>query len=389
MMWYHVGSRHELPHEAGLSHFLEHMMFKGTAAMGKGAVDHITTCLGGSNNAFTTADHTAYWFELASDRWQTALDIEADRMRGLLLEPKEFEAEKAVVLEELSMGMDDPWRRLSQSVQEMVFQRHTYARPVIGYEEALLAAGPEEMRTYYDRFYQPNNATLVVCGDINPSQALREIRKKLGALKRSQDPGPGAFRTLPPEPRGERRIQMAWDDPASRLVMGWPGAALGTQTDITFDIISTLLTGGRLSRMYRRLVLDRGLATSISTSNDARVETGAFWLYAEACAGVAPPDLESAIDEQLELLATTLISASELRRAKNLLSAGQAFEGETVTDLAENLGEYAVDADWPLFLELTERRRTVTRQDVRRVARELLTRERRVVGWSLPSGVNS
>ena len=102
---------------------------------------------------------------------------------------------------------------------------------------------------------------------------------------------------------------MAWDDPASRLVMGWPGAALGTQTDITFDIISTLLTGGRLSRMYRRLVLDRGLATSISSNNDARVETGAFWLYAEACAGVAPPDLESAIDEQLELLATRLNSS--------------------------------------------------------------------------------
>jgi zinc protease len=117
MLWYKVGARNELEREAGVSHFLEHMMFKGSQKFGKGAIDLVTTQLGGSNNAFTSSDHTAYWFELASDRWEKALEIEADRMRGLLLDPTEYEAEKKVVLEELSMGLDDPWRNVTELVQ--------------------------------------------------------------------------------------------------------------------------------------------------------------------------------------------------------------------------------------------------------------------------------
>ena len=113
LLWYDAGARDEAPHEAGVAHFLEHMMFKGTRRHGKGQVDAITTQLGGSNNAFTSYDHTAYWFELSSDRWETALELEADRMRGLRLDEAEFRSEKAVVLEELAMGLDEPWRRLT------------------------------------------------------------------------------------------------------------------------------------------------------------------------------------------------------------------------------------------------------------------------------------
>ena len=172
MLWYRVGARNETEREAGVSHFLEHMMFKGSARFGKGEVDRLTTTLGGSNNAFTTADHTAYWFEFASDRWERALEIEADRMRGLLLDPSEFAAEKAVVLEELAMGEDDPWRNLSQQVQMSLFPRHPYRRPVIGFADTLRALEVERMRDYYRRFYHPANAILVVCGDIDPEAAF-------------------------------------------------------------------------------------------------------------------------------------------------------------------------------------------------------------------------
>ncbi len=172
MLWYRVGARNETEKEAGVSHFLEHMMFKGSARYGKGDIDRITTTLGGTNNAFTTADHTAYWFEFASDRWESALEIEADRMRALLLDPAEFEAEKQVVLEELAQGEDDPWRVLSQEVQSALFPRHPYRRPVIGYADTLKALSVAEMRDYYERFYHPGNAVLVVSGDIEPARAL-------------------------------------------------------------------------------------------------------------------------------------------------------------------------------------------------------------------------
>jgi len=148
ILWYRVGSRDEDERAAGVSHFLEHMMFKGSARFGKGEVDRVTMMLGGSNNAFTSADHTAYWFELASDRWEAALEIEADRMRALLLDPGEFAAEKAVVLEELAMGQDDPWRRLTEIVQEALFGRHPYRRPVIGHADALKRLPVEEMRAH-------------------------------------------------------------------------------------------------------------------------------------------------------------------------------------------------------------------------------------------------
>ncbi len=384
MIFYRVGSRHEGADEAGLSHFLEHMMFKGTARLGKGEVDRITTCLGGSNNAFTTHDHTAYWFELASDRWESALEIEADRMQGLLLDSAEFAAEKAVVLEELAMGLDDPWRRLSSAVQELVFGRHPYARPVIGYADILERAGPEDMRAYYSRFYQPANATIVLCGDLRPGPALKAVRKHLGDLRGSPATDAAPYRPPLPEPQGERRLELTWDDPSRRLMMAWPSTRVGTEADFALDVATTVMTAGRLSRLYRSLVLEQGLAISVSTSNDTRAEGGAFWLYAEAAPGVAPSDLERAIDVELEAFRADLVPAAELKRAKSLLVASEAGEGETVSDLAEHIGGYAMDADWALVLDLSERRKQVTAQQLRTVARELLRPERRVVGWSLP-----
>ncbi len=383
MLWYGVGSLHEAPHEAGVSHFLEHMMFKGTARFGKGVVDRITTELGGSNNAFTSSDHTAYWFELASDRWEAALELEADRVHDLTLEPGEFEAEKAVVLEELSMGNDDPWRRLSREVQAVLFGRHPYARPVIGYADALEGLTRAQMQAYYRRHYRVDNATLVVCGDVRPGPALKAIRRHFGPLPRGEAAAP-SFRPELREPLGERRLEVGWDDPAARLSIAWPGATVGTDEDFGLDLISAILTSGRLSRLYRRLVLDEGLATFVSTSNDARVEGGGFWLQAETVNGADPARLEAAVDEELARLAEETVSPAELKRAKRLLAAGEAYEAETVTDLAERIGEYATDADWRLLLEFGRRRAAVRRSDVRRLAARLLQRRRRVLGWSLP-----
>lgn len=385
MVFYSVGSRDEREEEAGVSHFLEHMMFKGSRQFGKGEVDRITTVLGGSNNAFTTPDHTAYWFELASDRWEIALEIEADRMSGLILDPAEFASEKKVVLEELSMGKDDPWRRLTHAVGEALFARHAYRRPVIGYEDVLEEMSVGLMRDYYERHYHPGNAVVVICGDVNPRLALKVVRKRFGSIPAAPRNGV-ALRAPIEEPAGEQRVTTHWDDSSRRLVMAWPTVVVGTDEDYALDVVTTILTHGRLSRLQARLVHDLKLAVSVSASNDARVDTGVFWIYAECADGVDPRKLEAAIDEELARLAKERLPQSELRRAKRILAASDAHESETVSDIAEELGEYAVDGDWRLAIEGVERNAAVTAVAVREVTARLLTPERRVIGWSLPEG---
>ncbi len=385
MCWYRVGSKSERTEEAGMSHFLEHMMFKGTPAFGKGMVDREITRLGGSNNAYTSYDFTAYWFELASDRWERALDLEADRMRNLLLDPDEFESEKAVVLEELSMGMDDPWRRLSQGMSSKIFGRHPYGDPIIGHRDVLGRMTPDHMRAFYKRFYHPGNATVVISGDVNPERALEMVEAKYGPIE-AGDPW-SETDTWRPEisiPLGSQRIDMTWDDPGKRIIMAWPTAKVGSDADFQSDVLSTLIATGRLSRMYRSLVLDKGLATYVAAHNDARQEGGSFMLYAEANHGVEAARLEEALREEIAAIQKEPASAADLNRAQSILAAGERSTTETVSGLAEHLGEYAIDADWPLGFQLTERRGKVTSEDMLEFAREYLSEDRCVTGTSLP-----
>lgn len=387
LLHYRVGARNEREHEAGLSHFLEHMMFKGSAEYGKGQVDITTTVLGGTNNAWTSHDHTAYWFEFTSDRWEQALAIEADRMRGLLLDPAEFEAEKAVVLEELAMNEDDPWRELSEEVAEALFPGHPYGRPVIGYGDVLRAMTPELMRAYHERWYRPSNAVLLICGDVTDSAAMRAVRRHLGDLAA----GGGAEEDLPVrraigEPKAEKRVVCRWDDGARRLCMGWSTAAFGTDEDYALDLLTVVLASGRRSRLYSRLVRDEGLATSVSVTNDTRIEGGALWLYAECAEGVDPWQLEAAIDEELERVRVELVARRELTRARGMLLATEAHDHETVTDLGEDLGSFAVDGEWRMALDTEARLGAITPAFLRATARRFLSRSRRVTGWSLPEG---
>ncbi len=385
MIWYRVGSKSEHTNEAGMSHFLEHMMFKGTPGLGKGMVDRESTRLGGSNNAFTSYDYTAYWFELASDRWQRALDLEADRMQGLLLDADEFESEKAVVLEELSMGLDDPWRRLSQEMSPLVWGRHPYGRPIIGYRDSLGRMKPADMRDFMQRYYHPGNATVVVSGDVDPNEAVAAVAERYasipaGPVWEDQDP----WRPEVEELMGPRRVNLTWDDPGKRLMLAWPTDAVGSQKDLACDLITTVLATGRLSRMYRSLVLDQKLATFVAAHNDARQEGGALWLYAEANQGVELEALEQAVHAEIAKVRSEPISTQEMERAQSILAAGERSGTETMTELAEHVGAYAIDRDWPLAFQLTELRQKYTPECLLEFAKECLTEERCVTGVSLP-----
>ncbi len=385
VLYYRVGARNEVDREAGVSHFLEHMMFKGSSRFGKGEVDRRTAELGGQNNAFTSYDHTAYWFELASDRWEHALDIESDRMQHLLLDPSEFEAERAVVLEELAMGEDDPWRVLARRVDSHLFQRHPYGRPIIGYPDSLKGLRARDMRDYYGRFYHPGNATLVVAGDVSRSAVRRAVRARFERI-----PGGPAYESVDcyrptiEEPAGEVRVTTHWDDEGRRLIMGWPTGKIGGDEDHALDLTLVVLASGRMSRLQDRLVHREGLATSISASNDSRVEAGAFWIYAECAQGVEPEALEHAIDEELARLARKRVDRDELERALEMIRSMEAFDGETVSDLAEELGEWAVDCDWRLAFDRGARHAKIGAEPLRAAVERRLSPQRRVVGWCLP-----
>jgi len=286
------------------------------------------------------------------------------------------------------MGDDDPWRTLSREMQLAVFRRHPYRRPVIGFTDSLKGLSAADMRDFYARFYRPENAVLVVCGDFERKTALAAVRKHFGgiegAAKASGRRTASRFRPSIESPTGEQRLEVRWDDEGKRLCMAWPTIPVATDDDWTLDLASIVLAGGKLSRLYRRLVVQERLATTVSCQNDTRVEGGVFWVFAEAAQGVEPAKLERAIDAEIERLATKDVPAAELSRAKRLVIAGEAHDSETVSDLAEDIGEFAVDARWQLSLEAHSRVAAVEAGAVRECVARLLRRERRVVGWCLP-----
>ena len=284
------------------------------------------------------------------------------------------------------MGLDDPWRRLSDLVQGTLFLRHPYRRPVIGHADALKRLTVDEMRDYHRRFYHPGNATVIVCGDIDQADALARVKQHFAAIPagipyEQADP----FRPSEESVGGERRVQLTWDDEGKRLCIAWPSAPVGTPDDAALDVLSTVLTGGRLSRLHRRLVIDEELATSVSSFNDTRVEGGVFWIFAECAQGVEPSALEAALDSELELVLQEKVPSRELARVRSLLEAAEAYDHETTSDVAEQIGEAAVDAHWRLAFESLPNALAVDATRLRDCARRVLARERRVLGWCLPA----
>lgn len=382
MIWYRVGSRDEQTGETGLSHFLEHMMFKGTQRLAKGEVDLITAKLGGSNNAFTDHDYTAYYFSFARDRWETAFAIEAERMRGCALDPAEFESEKKVVLEELRMGKDDPWRDLHEAMGPTAFHVHPYRHPVIGWQSDLERLDRETMVSFYKRHYSPDHAVIVVCGDVKAADVFEAAERYFGKIPASQSPREAVL----PEPpqRGERRVQVVRDTPMRRMLAAFHGTTCGTSDDYALDVLTSILASGRASRLYMSLVKKQRLATHVSVENEARLDPGMLWFWVEARDGVKESDVERALFAEIEKVRTKPVTAAELARAKKLIVASQSISMESAYELADRIGRAEVLCRWRYVPEYLKKLQKVTARDVLGVAQRLLEEKGRVVGWSLP-----
>ena len=381
-IWYKVGSATETKGHTGISHFLEHLMFKGTPTYARGAIDFLTSSHGGHNNAGTIYDYTMYYFNFSSDRWEIALEIEADRMRNCLFAPDEFESERNVVLEELKQQQDSPWGKLGIQLEATMFPDHPYQHTPIGLPEDLVQVSRETVIDYYHTYYVPNNAIIVIVGDIDTQAVIQRVQQLFGRIPRGQDLPPPVVRE--PKPRGEQRFEIFQNTNLKRLQIGYHTATLADPENYTLDVIDHILSHGKTSRFYQRFLEQDQLVTFVDTCNHPRRLSGGFYIFAELRPGILPEVMEHVLDEEICRLQTENVSAAELQKVKNVVAADFVFEKETTAGLAHALGEYETLHTYEYINTYVDQIEQITAEEVRRVARKYLTADNRTVGWSFP-----
>jgi zinc protease len=383
-VWYRVGSRNEARGRTGLAHFLEHMMFKGTPAHGPRQFSRLVEQNGGRDNAFTTQDVTAYYVNIAADRLPLVIDLEADRMQQLLLDPGDIALERQVVLEERRTRTDDdPGGFLSEQVSALAFQAHPYGQPILGWAEDVERITPEAMRAFYRTYYVPNNAIVVAVGDFQAADVLARIRQRFGGIPRGPDPPP-VLAVEPPQ-RGERRVVVhrQAELPVVYLAYHVPGGR--AEDAAALDVLSTVLSGGRASRLHRALVSEGQIALDAGGDYSFfMLDPYLFWLWATPLPGQTPEAAEAALLAQLDRLKTEPVSDEELRRAKNQIEAALVFAQDSVSRRADQLARFELLGGHALQATVLDRVRGVTAADLARVARMYFGTDRKNAGVLLP-----
>lgn len=391
-LWYRVGSRNEDGLPTGLSHWVEHMLFKGTQRYPKGSIMRLVSQHGGYANALTSQDFTTYYATVARDRVGLVLDYEADRMAGALFAPDEVASERTVILSEREGGENEPRQVLSEEVSATAFRRHPYRHQTIGWREDLLRITRDDLYDYYRTYYVPGNAVLVMVGDLDTAAMLKQIEQRFSSLQ-GKAPGP---RDIPREPEqvGERRVNLHLPGAATLLEVAYHTPQAAHADFLPLVVTVALLSGGksiysfssghsRSSRLYRALV-ETELATSADGEYHASLDPYLFSLGATVRRGVKPAVVEDALFAEITRLQETPASPEEMAMAIRQTEAHFAYSSESVTSHALTLGfSEMVDSVSRLDTVLEELRQ-VTPDDVMRVSREYLTPSRRTVGWYIP-----
>jgi zinc protease len=384
-VWYKVGSRNEVMGRAGLSHMLEHMMFKGTGKYPKGEFSRLIRKNGGTDNAFTSQDFTAYFENLAADRVDLALELEADRMQGLVLDRPELTTEREVVKEERRLRTeDDPQGALVEALFAQAYFSHPYHWPVIGWFGDLEAMTLDDLQRHYDTYYSPNNATLVVVGDINADRLLPTIKQLFEPIPRG--PEPKSITTMEPEQKGERRFLLKREAQVPFVMIGYRVPNFTSEDSYALDILDSILSHGKSARLYQSLVYEQKSALAVGSEYSLlQADPGLFYFYALVSPGQKPESVEDALHQEIKRLQTDLPTEQELQRAKNQVEATHVFEQDSNFRHAMLLGQAeSVGAGWRKIDQFVEQIRAVTPKDIQRVARQYLTEDNRTVGTLIP-----
>jgi zinc protease len=384
MVAYKVGSADENLDATGLSHYLEHLMFKGTEKLMPGDIDRMTMRSGGRNNADTSEDMTVYHFDFAADQWDTALRIEADRMRNLRIDERhEFEQEKGAVISELNMDEDRPFDLELKAIAPLLFGKTApYGHPVIGETQHVRGATAGVIKAHYDRWYYPNNAALVVVGGFDADKASARIRELFASIPAGKLP---PRKEAPPVSRDKPvRINMPSKFEVPRMVMGFNGVRSNEPDAYALEMIQTLLSGGKTSRLYRKLVEQEAIASEVSASDNAGRYPGWFAVDVELLKGKSPQKAEELVLAELARLANEPVGPEELQRARRIMTAGQIFAHEGVHGLADSIARGVTTNDLEYLRTYLPRVVAVTPAQIQEAARKYLDANKRVVVWSLP-----
>ncbi|MDC0710812.1 pitrilysin family protein [Stigmatella sp. ncwal1] len=383
--WFRVGSRNEHPGITGLSHFFEHMMFNGAKKYGPGEFDRIMEAAGGSNNAYTSEDVTVYqdWFPRTA--LETIFELEADRLANLAFDPKVIESERGVVYSERRSSVDnDNAGALTEQVQATAFVAHPYQYPVIGWPSDIESWRMEDLRRYFQTYYAPNNATLVVVGAVTPAEIFALAEKFLEPIP--SQPAPEPVRTKEPEQQGERRVTVRRMAQAPLLQMAWHGLAATDPDAPALEMLVSLLTEGDSSRLHRKLVEEEQVALHVASHFGPSVDPSLVWVLVDLPPGGDVARVEALLDAELARLGQQGITEGELRKAKNKTVADFWRGLETHSSRAQLLGSYEVfHGDWRKLFEAPARYEQVTREQMRKLAARIFVRDHRTVGVLVPS----
>lgn len=387
MLWYKVGSADEPPGKSGIAHFLEHLLFKGTEKNPAGKFSKVVAAIGGQENAFTSADYTGYFQRTSREHLKTLMEFEADRMTGLVLTDDVVAPELKVVLEEQNQRVaNNPAARLGEQIEAALYLNHPYGRPVIGWRHEIETLNRQDAITFYRRFYTPNNAILVVAGDVSADEVKALAEQTYGKVVPTTEIGP---RRRPQEPAQVAPRQVTLADPRvaqpsmqrSYLVPSASTAKPGESEAL--EVLAHILGSSSTGRLYRTLVMERQVAVSAGGwYSGSGLDATRFGVYGTPKPGVALPQLEEAIDAVLDEVLTNGLTAEETERAKNRLVADAVFAQDNQASLARWYGVALTTGStvenvktWP------DRIRAVTTEAVRDAARQWLDKRRSVTGF--------
>ena len=383
-MWYRVGSRNETRGTTGIAHFLEHMMFKGTPTHGPGEFARLVEQNGGQDNAFTSQDVTSYYVNIAADRIDLVIDLEADRMHNLRLDPKDIASEREVVIEERrTRTEDDPGGFLGEEVSSIAFKNHPYGAPIIGWMEEIKQITPAQIRAFYKTYYMPNNAILVAVGDFKAPEVLAKIRAKFGRVPKGP-PAPPVLAVEPPQ-NGERRVVVKKHAQLPIVYLGYHVPNQKSPDAFALEMLSTILSEGRASRLYKRLVYERQLALEAGGDyNYFSHNPSLFWFWGTPMPGQTPEAMEKALLAEMEALKSEPVTDEELQRARNQVEATFVFQEDSIHRRAGLLARFELIGSYADKDRFVEGLRAVTAADIQRVARSYFTDDKKNVGTLLP-----
>ena len=379
-IWYRVGSRNEVLGKTGLSHLTEHLMFRGTEKYGPKLFSRLIQQAGANNNAFTSKDYTAYFETGPRTKLKLFLELEADRMRNLKVSEELFLTERKVVVEERRLRTDDdPVNSLYEETVSTAFKAHPYQWPIVGWMHDLETVSLQDAKSYYDRYYQPNNATLVLVGDFDPPEALAEIKNTFGKIPQGSEPP--LFRPLEPPQQGERRTELTREAQLPAIFLAYHTPNLEQADAFPLEVLSLILSQGRSSRLHQRLVYEAKLALDAGAEYDfATASPSLLVFYAQPLPGKAMNLVEQAMEVEIEKIKTQPVTDKELAKAKNQTEAAFIMSQDSLFYRGMLLGRYQTISSWEKLKGIVPGIRAVTAQDVRRVAQKYLVKANRTVG---------